>query len=287
MDRPATQDNTDIMVARTIAGGADWRISEYVCRASPTDRPFEEKHGAFTIAAVVEGSFTYKTHNSRALLHPGALLLGNCGRCFECGHDHSRGDRCIAVDFSPEFFAEISASAAGTSRFGFPTAMLPAMKQLTPLVSGLESLTNNTAPMHVEETVAHLAETVLGTLTSAPASAIRVSTKDERRISDVLRYLEGHAAESISLDALAQVALMSKYHFLRTFRTLVGVPPYQFLIMMRMRRAAVSLARTGLPISTIAFDAGFGDLSTFNYCFREMFRVSPLAYRKSRTRKAP
>jgi AraC-like DNA-binding protein len=76
---------------------------------------------------------------------------------------------------------------------------------------------------------------------------------------------------------------MSKYHFLRTFRRTVGVTPYQFLLGVRMRRAAVQLRTTPTAVATIAYDAGFGDLSTFNARFRAQFGVSPGRFRKPGT----
>ena len=111
----AAEGRSTAPVARVIAEGPDWRICDHTCHAGPRDRPYEEKHDGATIAAVVAGSFSYRTDSGRALSYPGAFLLGNAGTCFECGHDHSTGDRCIAFNFLPAFFAEISASAAGTS----------------------------------------------------------------------------------------------------------------------------------------------------------------------------
>ena len=105
--------------------------------------------------------------------------------------------------------------------------------------------------------------------------------RNRRRISDVVRYIEEGADQPLGLDDLADVARMSKYHFLRTFRQVLGVTPYQLLLNMRMRRAAVSLRTTSEPIAAIAFASGFGDLSTFNARFREVIGMSPQAFRRS------
>jgi AraC-like DNA-binding protein len=72
---------------------------------------------------------------------------------------------------------------------------------------------------------------------------------------------------------------MSKYHFLRTFRRIAGVTPYEFLLGVRLRRAALALATTPTAVTAIALDAGFGDLSTFHGRFREVFGTTPAAYR--------
>jgi AraC-like DNA-binding protein len=57
--------------------------------------------------------------------------------------------------------------------------------------------------------------------------------------------------------------------------------PYKFLLAVRMRRAAVKLATSDAPVAAIAFDAGFGDLSTFNNRFRETFGAAPTRWRRA------
>lgn len=267
-------------VAHLIADGQDWRIYDYRCRAGPQDRPFEEQHESTMIAAVVAGSFSYRTDCGSALLYPGAFVLGNVGRCYECGHDHSSGDHCIAFHFSPGLFAEIAATVAGTSRFTFPAAMLPASRRLTAVAAETERFGSGASPHSADEVVMQLAETVVAAMSGTVETPARLSPRDERRIVGVLHHIETHATSPLELDALAGLACMSKYHFLRTFRRAVGMTPYQFLLSVRMRRAAARLAATSESVASIAFDSGFGDLSTFNHRFRQLFGMSPVAYRR-------
>lgn len=268
-------------VARNIAAGRGWRVSEMVCGLGPHDRPFEERHEEAGIALVVAGSFQYRSAAGSALLYPGAFLLGNPGACFTCGHEHGTGDRCIAFHFAPALFAEIAATAAGSSRFRFPAAMLPASRGLAlPLI---ESRTRSRGAdrLAMEEWAMRLAEKVLGIVAGAAAMTSEPSARDLRRISNVLRHSEEHFDQPLDLAALAEVARMSRYHFLRTFRRALSLTPYQFVLSLRMRQAAERLCTTAAPVSEIAFDAGFGDLSTFNGRFRDMFGMSPGAFRKA------
>jgi AraC-like DNA-binding protein len=101
----------------------------------------------------------------------------------------------------------------------------------------------------------------------------------ERRVSTALRRIEAVADAPLSLHDLADEAATSPYHFLRVFDALVGMTPHQFLLHTRLRRAAVRLRASDAPIATIAFDAGFNDLSTFNRRFRRVTGRSPGAYR--------
>jgi AraC-like DNA-binding protein len=267
-------------VARPMSARQQWRVTEYVCTAGPADRPFQESHDQVTIAAVIEGSFNYRGDTGRAVLYPGTFLLGNAGACYECGHDHSTGDRCVALQVDPQYFSEVAASIAGSSRFTFPTAMLPAVPRVIPWLVWAEARAASADDLEIDETVPRLLETVIESLSGPARRPARVSARDERRVRDVLSYIEVHAEESLNLNLLAGIAAMSKYHFLRTFRHAVGMTPHQFLLSVRMRRAAVRLATTAEPVSAVAFGAGFGDLSTFNARFRDAFGVSPTAYRR-------
>jgi AraC family transcriptional regulator len=269
-----------VPAARPLYQGQEWSISEYICTAGPGDRPFEERHEQFSIAAVIEGTFRYRGDTGTAMMHPGAFLFGNSAACYECGHDHGVGDRCIAFHFSPAYFAEVAASIAGSGRFRFPTPMLPARPELLPWLVWIRTQTARADRLAVDEALPRLMEAVIGTVSSVTPLPVCVSARDERRIGDVLRYIELHATDTLDLEKLAGVAVMSKYHFLRTFRHAVGMTPYQFVLSVRMRRAAVRLATSSEPVSTIAFETGFGDLSTFNGRFRDMFGMSPTVYRK-------
>jgi len=282
----AAAPHTGTLTSRPIARGEGWSVSEYVCGAGPGHPPAEERHENVTIAAVVGGSFQYRGDSGQALLYPGSFLLGNAGTCFECGHDHGTGDRCIGFQFAPDYFEEIAASAAGSSRFRFPAPILPPLRELTSPAVDAQAMARGADLIAMEELCAGLVEAVLGTVSGVGGSAAAPSARDQRRIADVLRHIEVHSAEPLELADLAAVAIMSKYHFLRTFRRVVGVTPYEYLLGARMRRAAVTLCTTHVPIGTAAFDAGFGDLSTFNGRFRDVFGMPPRQYRWRRRRPA-
>ena len=81
------------------------------------------------------------------------------------------------------------------------------------------------------------------------------------------------------LKSLARIARLSPYHFLRMFEGITGTTPHQYILRLRMRRAAVRLREEPTKISDIALASGFGDISNFNRTFRAEFGMSPRAYR--------
>ena len=258
-------------------------MHEVVCRAGPSDRPFEERHDGFSISAVVEGSFTYRSEAGVGLLYPGALLLGNNGRCFECGHEHGVGDRCVSLNIHEDLFGEISAVAASASRFCFSAPSLPPSPKALPVVALMEALSLRAPALRREELVLGLVERVVAAMAEQNRFAAAPAPREARRVvGAAIRLVESDAARPVRLQDLAASAGMSKYHFLRVFRRLTGMTPYQYLISARMRRAALELASSRRPVLAIALDSGFGDLSTFNHRFRAAFGATPTQYRALR-----
>jgi AraC family transcriptional regulator len=267
------------MTSELLARGRGWQVSDLVCDAGPSQGAFEERHESVCIAAVTQGTFQYRSPRGSALLSPGSFLLGNAAECFECGHEYDTGDRCLSFHFAPDLFETIVSAVPKARSAAFAIPRLPPLPSLVPLLSAAERARDRRDAMELEEVGLRLAGAVLSTLATGNEPARRPSRRDEERVTHALRTIEAAADETLTLAALADDAAMSPYHFLRTFRDVVGMTPHRAIIHARLRRAAARLSASETPISTIAFDAGFGDLSTFNGRFRKVFAATPSAYR--------
>ena len=65
------------------------------------------------------------------MLAPGAILLGNARTCFECGHEHGVGDRCVSFHYTPELMESVLADVPGARRLAFgrtASAAVPAVR---------------------------------------------------------------------------------------------------------------------------------------------------------------
>ena len=270
------------MTWQLLASGAGWRVTDLRCDAGPHDRPFEEQHDAVCIAAVMQGTFQYRSTHGAALLVPGAMLLGNAGSCFECSHEHGTGDRCLAFHFAPDHLEAIMAAVPGARQTTFGAPGLPPLPPLMPLLAAAEAARDDGDREELEELALRIAGAVSTLLAGADRTLRRPSRHDERRVSGALRRIEAQAHEQLALADLAREAAMSPYHFLRRFRQVVGMTPHQYVLRTRLHRAAVRLRRSDEPISSIAFEVGFNDLSTFNHRFRRVMGARPSAYRRRR-----
>ena len=265
--------------AQVLASGPGWSVTDIVCTAGPHDPVYEERHDAVCIAAVTHGTFRYRSSDGEAMLAPGALLLGNQGTCFECGHEHGHGDRCIAFHFSPEHLETVLAAVPGSRTATFGVPRLPPLPALIPLVAEAAVAQEGGDIAEFEELALRLAGAVASTVAGRVAAAPRLGHRDGQRVAGAVRRIEAKADERLGLTDMAREAGMSPYHFLRTFRAVVGMTPHQYVLHVRLQRAALRLLRTRDPVSAIAFEAGFEDLSTFNRRFRRIVGATPGAYR--------
>jgi AraC-like DNA-binding protein len=278
------------IAVNTVAAGGGWSVEDVVCLHGPGDRPFEEQHDHVVIAIVTSGSFQYRAAGAaagREMMTPGSILLGNHGQCFECGHEHAAGDRCLSFRFTPEYFESITADAGGRGAGrAFGLVRLPPARELSPLVArACAALQCPTAEVWEELGVSIAARAVEVDGGRAPSSA-PVTAAALARVTETIRAIEKRQHDTLSLDGLARLAGLSRFHFLRIFQSLTGVTPHQYLLRARLRQAAMRLQLETSKILDVALDSGFGDVSNFNRTFRAEFGVSPRAYRLKRARSS-
>lgn len=107
----------------------------------------------------------------------------------------------------------------------------------------------------------------------------------ERRVQEVLRFVRDHYYERQSLAGAARMAGLSQRQFTNICRRLTSRSFVQYVNQLRVDRAVGLLEDSDMPVSAIAFEVGFEDLSTFYRAFRRLCQVAPLAYRQAHRRK--
>jgi AraC-like DNA-binding protein len=121
---------------------------------------------------------------------------------------------------------------------------------------------------------------ILGWLARAYSRIPATQRRPLDQISRLLGHLEQHSAGSLSVEGLAKVARMSPSSLFRLFRHHVGRSPVDYLIRLRIGRAADMLRRETSRISEISEAVGFTDSNYFSRQFHRVMGVSPRAYRR-------
>ncbi|OEK00724.1 hypothetical protein BFP97_04015 [Roseivirga sp. 4D4] len=113
--------------------------------------------------------------------------------------------------------------------------------------------------------------------------ATKNSTKQElsTRVGMSVDYMHAHFRETVTLDELSAIACMSKYHYLRTFKSIYRCTPQQMIAELRLKKASQLLIENDQPISEIAPSLGFSELAAFTRFFTKRMGLSPKAFRLS------
>src|SRR5262245_13840586 len=98
-------------------------------------------------------------------------------------------------------------------------------------------------------------------------------------IARALWFVESHFAQEITLDDVAAVAGVSRYHLSRTFSLATGTGLMAYVRARRLSEAAKSLAAGAPDILAVALDCGYGSHEAFSRAFREQFDLTPEAVR--------
>jgi AraC-like DNA-binding protein len=98
-----------------------------------------------------------------------------------------------------------------------------------------------------------------------------------RAIERAKQYLHDNFNELVSLDELAALAKLSRFHLLRAFARHTGMPPHTYQLQLRIDRACV-LLRAGVTAAEAATQVGFADQSHFTRHFKRIWCITPGQY---------
>jgi AraC-like DNA-binding protein len=105
-----------------------------------------------------------------------------------------------------------------------------------------------------------------------------VETRPLLQLGAVLSHMEKHYSEHIRLSDLARMSGLSVSSLQRSFRTITGHAPIEYLIRLRMLRACELLRTGGLNVTETAYQVGFSDSNYFSRQFRRILECTPREY---------
>lgn len=117
-----------------------------------------------------------------------------------------------------------------------------------------------------------------------PGVGIEVSPKSrktyyEEQMAHVLRFIDGHFMETITVGSIIKIAGMSRSHFHAVFRSVAGCTLIDYVTRVRIRAAQRLLCQSDTPIIQIAMECGFPSLSRFYVAFKSVTGKTPRGLR--------
>jgi AraC-like DNA-binding protein len=174
------------------------------------------------------------------------------------------------VSISPSLWDELMGAPAPKQAKILPAgspALLAARRLIATMRSNPETLSIETSLLALLEVLNRCAE-VIDMAPALPAKVLKVRD-----------WLTAHCAETVRLTTLAEIAGCSPGLINRLFSQYIGLPPYEYLLQLRLGIAAQRLRGGAQTLADIAYDTGFADQSHLQRFFRRGYGTTPKAYR--------
>jgi AraC family transcriptional regulator len=248
----------------------------------PTEFSAHEAVEHYQINVVESGFFRLRLGRSVWTLGAGSIFLARPTDEYRYSHvKHVQHDTCLRVDFFGEManqladvFDPLSLVLPGTNRLGWLAIQLAAVAADDPELA-LESV----------------ATEMLEAASTTSGASRHLYRADQlkwygRRIGAARELMDADPAAHHSLWRLSSEVSMSPFQFARVFRELVGIPPHQYLIRLRLSRAR-DLLQSGMAVTDVCYAVGFNNLSHFVRSFHRAFGVAPSRLKKSAATGVP
>lgn len=102
----------------------------------------------------------------------------------------------------------------------------------------------------------------------------------KRAVERVILDMRDNLEEPRSLEEMAEIAHLSRFHFNRVFRRITGISPRKFLATLRLEHAKRLLLTTERSITEVCFETGYSSLGTFTSHFTDLVGVTPSQWRR-------
>jgi AraC family transcriptional regulator len=231
-------------------------------------------HRVAHLSFLVRGRYKEQTGRTEGEFRPGTTILHPAGYT-HANQFASFGARVLSVEITPAAVERLSIHHIDLSKrveqTGGKTARLGYL-----LAQDLRSSSTATS-LHLEGLVFEALAALLELGASRGDSA-------SLWMKPVVEFLHANFRRPVSLGEIAWVAGVHPVHLTRSFRRVHGCTTGDYVRDLRIKYVLAGLAKTDLPITRVALDAGFSDLSHFCQVFRRKLGVSPSAFRKSHRR---
>jgi AraC-like DNA-binding protein/mannose-6-phosphate isomerase-like protein (cupin superfamily) len=246
-------------------------------------------HDAIEIIMPVEGWYDITISNEEFQVNPGEILIVPSGALHSIKSPEN-GSRFIFL-FDVHFLDKLKSFSSITSIIGKPIHIkkedyLPVYDDMYDLFVQIRTEYFSDSDFSDINIYSHLLSffALLGKyrVSNMEMSTNRVYKQKEyiEKFNNILKYIDTHYMESLSLEKIAYQSGFSKFHFSRLFKQYTNFTFNEYLTYRRIKAASDLLAKPDLSITEISLSVGFSSISTFNRIFRQSNNCTPSEYRR-------
>lgn len=186
--------------------------------------------------------------------------------------------RCLMMEIQPAVLQAVASEQTGKQicSLAFPELVI-IDAELTRLFLWLhQTIRVECCKLEQDEKILHfLAQLIYCHSQAIPLALVQVLP--HREIQQAREFLDTYYSKNIALEQIAAIAGLSRFHFCRAFRKVVGVSPHVYQRQRRIDQAKRLLMK-GVPLCQVALDVGFADQSHFGLHFKHLVGITPGQY---------
>lgn len=258
--------------------------------------------GCLSFKTVLSGEEWYGINRRQLAVRPGQFLLLNDDQNYSCRIDTYEKVRCLSIFFKKEFASSVCQDALFNEEtsmdnpftdgkkspefFQTLNAITPELQfQLSNLVTALNNQGYHSTMVdeYLVFLLQHLIQTHKLELKQAgKVNAIKASTRTElyKRLCIAKDVLHSSYMDGPDLSILSEQACLSVPQLVRQFKSVFHTTPHQYLIQIRLKKAAELLQHTNQTVREITWLCGFENSSAFCRAFKSAYGIQPINFRK-------
>lgn len=258
------------------------RLPFYVDRAGyfyANSEYYTEREGfdSFLILYTIRGCGFVKSKNDKCLLMPNQVVLIYCG---DYQQYRTQGEEIWEFKWihfnglcAKEYFDVLNSDALYVVNMAEHIEFGGRFVELDTIITDSENIPDIRISLLMTQLLTDLIESK-----NSPANN-RKYNQHKNEIANAIKHIQENYDKDITVDAIAKTASFSKYYFMRIFKNLTGLNPYEYLINYRMNASKKLLIETNLSINEIAAKCGFSDSNHYIRAFKRTIDTTPLKFR--------
>lgn len=251
------------------------------------------KHNAIEIVIPVENDYRYIVDGRKFTLNAKDILFipPETPHEIECESEGSRFIYLFEVDFLKDFFdypefEKFMSEPRLVNIITYPDVYTIVYDNFMQINDIYFMYTTKIMEMTIYSHILAIFGLLTKTTDANPIDQMDSKQKDNYyKFKSLVSYINTHYMDDLTLEYAATFVGFSKFHFARLFKEYTDTTFYNYLSHRRIQAAKALLADDHLPVTEIAFQSGFNNLSTFCRCFQRHENCSPSDYR-NKLRKA-
>lgn len=255
---------------------------QYPTRCHPEGYYFNPEEGRvlqeYQIVYFVEGEGKLHLKSGTYQLHPGTVIVISPGTWHSYYPTPETGWKQYWIGFKGDFVNEWMQDA--TRSTGKPVFRVGRNPEILALFRKAVEIADNNPDINlIGGLINYLVNMVWNVAGNTPDNEI--TTEHDEKINRACELLRDSLSDNLRIEEIASQVGLSYPHFRKLFKQKMNMSAQQYLMQLRMQKAADMLMSTDEPVKNVAYTLGYDQPAYFSYCFHKVIGLTPKEYRDS------